>query len=200
MRGGGEGLLSPTLGFLHCWESKGIFQFLMIPLTVCLLAILFTLRSRLLLPFPVTASISPPASSSICFTFPSLFWTVPAQERRKREVDWGAKLGGKSPAGVFEAAFVPRIHQGVSRRRAGQEHITLGGRSCPGQEVLRHTACAAICVWDLSRSYQDDAEASLHPSCLLDSLALFCSPPLPFFFCPDIINVNQMLCAQLLAS
>lgn len=55
----------------------------MTPLTVCLLPILFTLPSRLLPPFPVAASISPPASSSVCFTFPGLSWDHFCSEKEK---------------------------------------------------------------------------------------------------------------------
>lgn len=105
---------------------------------------------------------------------------------------------------VLRPAFVLLIHQGVYRRRAGQEQAALGGRSHSGPEVLRHTACAAIYIWDLSRSHQDDAETSLHPpvfsACLLSFSPRPPPPQLFFFFYPDIINVNQMLCAQLLAS
>lgn len=40
---------------------------------------------------------------------------------------------------------------------------------------------------------------SLPPS-LLSSRLVLLIPLTPFFFGPDLINVNQMLCAQLLAS
>lgn len=76
-----------------------------------------------------------------------------------------AKLGGKSPTGVYESisGFAGALHS----PRLLQAHAAWGHRSCSGLEVLRHTTCSAICIWDLSRSHQDNAEDSLHPSCLL---------------------------------
>lgn len=98
-----KGFPRPLLGFLHCWETKGIFLFLIISFTICLLPILFTLLSHLLLPFPVTTSISLSASSSICFTFPSLSWDHFCSGKEKKGSGEGSKAGRKgSHWGLWE--------------------------------------------------------------------------------------------------
>lgn len=110
---------------------------------------------------------------------PVFLGTISAQKKRKREAEHGAKLGGKGPTGVFErvsgcicASHSPRCLQAPCR----------AGPRCSGwQEVLRQDECCNR-IWDLSRSYQDDAEASLCPSCLLSLLALLLSPPCFFSF------------------
>ena len=84
----------------HCWGfctagMKGIFLFLMTLLTIYLLPILFTIPSRLLLPFLITASISSSANSSIFFTFPSLSWDHFCSEKEKEGSGAGSKAWRK---------------------------------------------------------------------------------------------------------
>lgn len=125
-------------------------------------------------PFLFAASIAAkhqhpsPASSSTCVTFPSLSGD-----------EAGSKAWRKDPAGAFDTIqALPVSREGVYRSCEGLGHAARDTRSCSGQEVLSHKPCAVICFWDLSRSYQDDAKASLHPSCLL----AFLSFSLLFFF------------------
>lgn len=90
-----KGFPRPLLGSLHCWETKGIFLLLIISFSIGFLPILFTLLSHLLLPFPVTPSISPSASSSICFTFPSLSWDHFCSGKEEEGSGAGSKAGRK---------------------------------------------------------------------------------------------------------
>lgn len=199
-----KGFAHPLLGLLHCWETKGIFLVLMTPLTICLLLpILFARVSRLLPPFPVTTSTSPPATAEFALPSPVFLGTISAQERRKREVERRAKLGGKGPTGVFKSIMgcicpphSPRHFQALRRaglcRSGWQKPFGAGGVKTHGACCNLHLGCEQI---------SSGRCRSLPPSLL--SSRLTCSPSLSppvFFFCPDIINVNQMLCAQLLAS
>lgn len=173
-----KGFARPPLGFLHQWGTKAIFTFLMNLLPWIHYNILMNLPPPWFIysPFLFAASIATkhqhlsPASSSTCVTFPSLSCDKA-----------GSKAWRKDPAGAFDTfrdVPVPVSREGVYRSRVGLGRAARDTRSCSGQEVLRHKACAVICIWDLSRSYQDDAKASLHPSCLL----AFLSFSLFFFF------------------
>lgn len=114
----GKGFVQPLLGFLHSCGTKGIFLFLMTPLTI------HVFPSRVLLPTLVTAS------SSICCTCLGLSWERFCSEKEKEGSRTGSKAQGTGSHGVFESVKVsvcalhsPGCSQGPCR-------AALGGRRC----------------------------------------------------------------------